>query len=102
VRQFASVACSGAGVGVSDMGDIGRAPASCGQDSTARMPDDPYSRTQISYEYVLIAERFCRVVGLPPIDRLLRWRLALAKDALRRGADAGAWRTSRSIADISR
>ncbi len=31
------------------------------------------------------AERFSRILGLPPIDYLLRWRMALAKDALRRG-----------------
>jgi AraC-like DNA-binding protein len=33
----------------------------------------------------VLAERFTRIVGLPPIDYLLRWRMALAKDALRGG-----------------
>lgn len=33
----------------------------------------------------VFAERFCRVVGLPPIDYLLEWRMAVAKDALRFG-----------------
>ena len=33
----------------------------------------------------VFAERFARVVGLPPIDYLLRWRMAVAKDALRSG-----------------
>jgi AraC-like DNA-binding protein len=33
----------------------------------------------------IFAERFGRVVGLPPIDYLLRWRMALAKDALLAG-----------------
>jgi AraC-like DNA-binding protein len=33
----------------------------------------------------VFAERFCRIVGLPPIDYLLRWRMAIAKDALRSG-----------------
>ena len=32
-----------------------------------------------------VAERFSRIVGLPPIDYLLRWRMAVTKDALRRG-----------------
>jgi AraC-like DNA-binding protein len=31
------------------------------------------------------SERFTRIVGLPPIDYLLHWRMALAKDALRVG-----------------
>jgi AraC-like DNA-binding protein len=31
------------------------------------------------------AARFSRIVGLPPIDYLLHWRMAVAKDALRRG-----------------
>jgi AraC-like DNA-binding protein len=31
----------------------------------------------------VFAERFCRTVGRPPIDYLLRWRMAVAKDALR-------------------
>jgi AraC-like DNA-binding protein len=30
----------------------------------------------------VFAERFCRVVGLPPLDYLRRWRMAVAKDAL--------------------
>jgi len=34
------------------------------------------------------AERFGRVVGLAPIDYLLRWRMALAKDALQSGKAA--------------
>jgi AraC-like DNA-binding protein len=33
----------------------------------------------------VFAERFTRLVGLPPIDYLLRWRMAVAKDALRGG-----------------
>lgn len=33
----------------------------------------------------VFAERFSRRLGLPPIDYLLRWRMALAKDALRQG-----------------
>lgn len=33
----------------------------------------------------VLAERFRRAVGLPPIDYLLRWRMALAKEALRAG-----------------
>jgi AraC-like DNA-binding protein len=33
----------------------------------------------------VFAERFSRIVGLPPIDYLLRWRMAVAKDALRAG-----------------
>ena len=33
-----------------------------------------------------LAERFHRIVGLSPIDYLLRWRIARAKDALRTGA----------------
>ena len=32
------------------------------------------------------AERFNRIVGMPPIDYLTHWRMALAKDALRSGA----------------
>ena len=35
----------------------------------------------------VFAERFTRIVGVPPIDYLLRWRMALAKDALRFGDD---------------
>ena len=35
----------------------------------------------------VFADRFCRVVGLPPMSYLLRWRMALAKDALRFGDD---------------
>lgn len=31
------------------------------------------------------AERFCRTVGLPPIDYLGQWRMAVAKDMLRTG-----------------
>lgn len=34
----------------------------------------------------VLAERFTRIVGLPPIDYLLRWRMALAKDALAKNA----------------
>lgn len=33
----------------------------------------------------VFAERFSRIIGLPPIDYLLRWRMAVAKDALRAG-----------------
>jgi AraC-like DNA-binding protein len=33
----------------------------------------------------VFAERFARVVGAPPIDYLLHWRMALAKDGLRAG-----------------
>jgi len=33
----------------------------------------------------VFAERFSRAVGLPPMDYVLRWRMALAKDALRTG-----------------
>jgi AraC-like DNA-binding protein len=33
----------------------------------------------------VFAERFTGIVGLPPIDYLLRWRMAVAKDALRFG-----------------
>ena len=33
----------------------------------------------------VFAERFGRIVGQPPIDYLLHWRVALAKDALRFG-----------------
>jgi AraC-like DNA-binding protein len=33
----------------------------------------------------VFAERFSRIVGLPPMDYLLRWRMAVAKDALRSG-----------------
>lgn len=33
----------------------------------------------------VFAERFGRLVGMAPIDYLLQWRMALAKDALRRG-----------------
>lgn len=36
----------------------------------------------------VFAERFGRVVGLAPIDYLLRWRMALAKDALQSGKAA--------------
>jgi AraC-like DNA-binding protein len=35
----------------------------------------------------MFAERFSRVVGMPPIDYLLRWRMALAKEALVAGRD---------------
>lgn len=31
------------------------------------------------------AERFCRAVGLPPIDYLSQWRMAVARDMLRSG-----------------
>jgi AraC-like DNA-binding protein len=31
----------------------------------------------------LFAERFNRIVGMPPSDYLMHWRMALAKDALR-------------------
>jgi AraC-like DNA-binding protein len=31
------------------------------------------------------AERFCRTVGLPPIDYLSQWRMAVARDMLRSG-----------------
>jgi AraC-like DNA-binding protein len=31
----------------------------------------------------VFAERFCRIVGRPPIEYLLRWRMAVARDALR-------------------
>ena len=31
------------------------------------------------------AERFCRTVGLPPIDYLSQWRMAIARDMLRSG-----------------
>lgn len=30
----------------------------------------------------MFAERFARIVGLPPMDYLLRWRMAVAKEAL--------------------
>jgi AraC-like DNA-binding protein len=33
----------------------------------------------------VFAERFNRIVGMPPIDYLMHWRMALAKDALRSG-----------------
>ncbi|MFZ6645398.1 AraC family transcriptional regulator [Undibacterium sp. TJN25] len=33
----------------------------------------------------VFAERFGRIVGLPPIDYLLQWRMAQAKEALRAG-----------------
>jgi len=33
----------------------------------------------------VFAERFTRVVGLPPIDYVVHWRMAFAKDALRFG-----------------
>jgi AraC-like DNA-binding protein len=32
----------------------------------------------------VFAERFTRVVGLPPMQYLLEWRIAMAKDLLRR------------------
>ncbi len=35
----------------------------------------------------VFAGRFNLIVGTPPIDYLLNWRMALAKDALRRGGD---------------
>ena len=31
------------------------------------------------------AERFCRTIGLPPIDYLSQWRMAVARDMLRSG-----------------
>jgi len=31
------------------------------------------------------AERFCRTIGLPPIDYLSQWRMAIARDMLRLG-----------------
>jgi AraC-like DNA-binding protein len=34
----------------------------------------------------VFAERFSRIVGMPPIDYIRHWRMALAKDALRSGA----------------
>ena len=34
-------------------------------------------------------ERFTRTVGLPPMEYLLAWRMALAKDLLRRDDDLG-------------
>jgi AraC-like DNA-binding protein len=34
----------------------------------------------------VFAERSHRIVGMPPIDYLTHWRIALAKDALRSGA----------------
>jgi len=34
------------------------------------------------------AERFNRVLGMAPIDYLLRWRMALAKDRLRHGGES--------------
>jgi AraC-like DNA-binding protein len=39
------------------------------------------------------AERFCRTVGLPPIDYLSQWRMAVAKDMLRTG--------DRRLADVA-
>jgi AraC-like DNA-binding protein len=39
------------------------------------------------------AECFCRTVGLPPIDYLSQWRMAVAKDMLRRG--------DRRLADVA-
>jgi AraC-like DNA-binding protein len=33
----------------------------------------------------VFAERFSRIVGMPPIDYVRQWRMALAKDALRFG-----------------
>jgi AraC-like DNA-binding protein len=43
-----------------------------------------------------LAERFTALVGEPPIQYLLRWRLALAARALRSGADAIAQLAERS------
>ena len=31
-----------------------------------------------------IAERFMRIVGMPPMEYVLEWRIAVAKDLLRR------------------
>jgi AraC-like DNA-binding protein len=51
------------------------------------------------------SDRFARVVGLPPIDYLLRWRMALAKEALRFGgarlADAAEACGYRSVSAFS-
>lgn len=35
----------------------------------------------------VFAERFGEIVGVPPIDYLRHWRMALAKDALRAGRE---------------
>jgi len=43
-----------------------------------------------------LAERFTALVGEPPIQYLMRWRLALAAQALRSGADAIAQLAERS------
>jgi AraC-like DNA-binding protein len=35
----------------------------------------------------MFAERFSRIVGVPPMGYLLRWRIAIAKDMLRRNTE---------------
>ena len=37
----------------------------------------------------VFAERFARTVGIPPMQYLLEWRIAIAKEVLRRARAAG-------------
>lgn len=43
---------------------------------------------QVALSRSALAERFCALVGEPPMQYLMRWRLALAAQALRSGGDA--------------
>jgi AraC-like DNA-binding protein len=60
-------------------------------------PERPWTVDRLARESALsrsaFFDRFHRVVGVPPMEYLASWRMALAKDLLRRGSD--------SIADVA-
>jgi AraC-like DNA-binding protein len=55
-------------------------------------PGKPWTVDELAHKVALsrsaLAERFSALVGEPPMQYLMRWRLALAAQALRTGGDA--------------
>jgi AraC-like DNA-binding protein len=66
---------------------IGRALALMHADPSRAWTLDELART-VALSRSALADRFARLVGQPPMRYLTRWRLALAAQALRSGAEA--------------
>jgi AraC-like DNA-binding protein len=66
---------------------VGRALALMHDDPGRRWTVDDLAR-EVALSRSALAERFASLVGEPPIQYLVRWRLALAARALRAGGEA--------------
>jgi AraC-like DNA-binding protein len=66
---------------------VGRALALLHEDSSRQWTVDELAR-EVGLSRSALAERFATLVGEPPMQYLMRWRLALAARALRSGAEA--------------